>query len=85
MKKLLVVISVLIFLTFSGLSYSQDNTQVNEATKIKEICQKYYNEGKDCPYDSIVGSPILINGDENQNQRFDEKKVEVKKPEFKSN
>jgi hypothetical protein len=85
MKKLLMgLILVLTLIIGVELSYAQDNSQA-EANRIKEVCSEYYNQGIDCPYDSVDGVPIMINGDDEQYQRFDGEEVEVEKPQFKSN
>lgn len=83
--KRLFISSFIVLMILTGVSFAQDNQTMNEAKRIKEICTEYYNQGKDCPYDSVDGVPIMINGDEEQGQRFDDETVEVEKPVFKSN
>ena len=88
MKKILsCLILILTLIIGIELSYAQDNGQnVEQAKKIKAICTEYYNEGVDCPYDDVNGVPVMINGDDYQDQRFDDKdEVEIEKPQFKSN
>ena len=82
--KRLFIISFIALMLMSGVSLAQDNQAMDEAKRIKEVCTEYYNQGKDCPYDSVDGVPIMINGDEVQYQRFEED-AEIEEPIFKSN
>ena len=82
--KRLFIISFIALMLMSGVSLAQDNQAMDEAKRIKEVCTEYYNQGKDCPYDSVDGVPIMINGDEVQYQRFEED-AEIEEPTFKSN
>ena len=85
MRKLLVSIFIVLTVLMGGVTFAQDNSANQEAKRIKEICTEYYNQNKDCPYDSVDGVPVMINGDGNQYQRFDnEKEVKIEKPTFQS-
>ena len=89
MIKFLVGVLVVLSIITSGLCFAQDDSANTEAKRIKELCTEYYNQGEDCPYDSVDGVPIMINGEKSPYQRFDNKdqkeEVKTEKPTFQSN